>query len=590
MRLPLILPYQPAPMIQRPRLEPFRRGIAILALLLLHTPASSPESTAQSLWSDPYEEAAVSSADRLASEAGVEIMRMGGNAVDAAVAVKFALAVTVPRAGNIGGGGFMVLRMADGSEFTLDFREKAPIAATRDMYLDENGDVIQGLSLFGHKAAGVPGAVDGMLQAHERFGTLPLHTLLEPAIRLARDGYALSASQAASLNGGAERFAAFEASARQFLHPEGREWRMGDWFTQPDLAGTLERIARDGREGFYGGETAAAIVREMEQGGGLITLDDLAAYRAVWRKPLRHRFQGVDFVAMPPPSSGGVAMAQILQMIEAAGWPNQDPNSADVRHLYAEAMSRAFADRSTHLGDPDYFPVPLDSLLSTGYARSRMSSYVPERHTPSSEIRHGSFAPPSESMETTHFSVIDPMGNAVAVNTTLNGSFGNFVTVGGAGFLLNNEMDDFSIKPGVPNMYGLIGAEANAIEPGKRMLSSMTPVIAVRDGKTVLVSGGAGGPRIITAVMQTALNVLHFGMNAQEAIHAPRVHHQWLPDVLFHETNGLSTETMQTLRSYGYELREVGGLARVHMLVVDEEGRIHGGADPRGGGGHVAGY
>lgn len=563
------------------------------ALLFTSVRLFDPEPLfAQSLQSETFKNGVVVSADKLGSEVGLEILKQGGNAVDAAVGVQFALAVTLPRAGNLGGGGFMVYHDKDGKVYTLDFREKAPAAASRDMYLDGNKEVREGESLLGHKAAGVPGTVDGMIRALERFGRLPLETVLEPAIRLAREGYILSYSQAESMNYAAGDFAKFQGSSETFLHPDGRAWQRGDLFIQEDLARTLERVAKFGRDGFYAGETAALIVEEMKRGNGIITAKDLAEYRSSWREPIHTEFMGYDFWMMGPPSSGGIALAQMLQMLDQLNpeaLADSDPQSAKMAHIYAEIMTRAFADRAYHLGDPDYYPVPLEELLSPEYNASRIANFNPRRHLPSSEFEHGDFIPIQESTETTHFSIVDTEGNAVAINTTLNGSFGNKVVVSGAGFFLNNEMDDFSIKPGTPNMYGLVGAEANAIEPGKRMLSSMTPIVVTKDGKPVLVNGGSGGPTIITAVFQSTINALLFKMNAQEAISAPRVHHQWKPDVLIVEKYGHSPDTRALLESYGHTLVQRGALARVHMIVVDENGLMHGAPDTRGDG-FTAGY
>jgi gamma-glutamyltranspeptidase/glutathione hydrolase len=561
------------------------RASWIVAILWL---AAAPTLGAQSLWSEGYQHAAVSSAERHASEIGVEILRQGGNAIDAAVAVQFALAVTYPVAGNIGGGGFMVVRMKDGEAYALDYREKAPGSATRDMYLDE-GEIREGASLIGHLASGVPGTVDGMIRALERLGRLPLETVIEPAIRLARDGYRLSESQAESMNYAAETFSRFEGSKAVFVRADGRPWEKGDLFVQADLAATLERIAREGRRGFYEGLTASLVVEEMRKGGGIISAQDMASYESVWRDPIRTSFAGNDLLIMPPPSSGGIVISHILSMLSSLESLPSESNSAATIHMVSEMMTRSFADRAHHMGDPDFVDMPTDSLLSPSYAARRFSTFDPARHTPSSELTHGTFATVDESFETTHFSVVDEEGNAVAVTTTLNGGFGSHVTVTGAGFLLNNEMDDFSIKPGSPNMFGLVGAEANAIAPGKRMLSSMSPLIASRDGKPVLINGAAGGPRIITSVLLTTLNILHYGMNAQEAISAPRFHHQWLPDRLFYERNGMSADTRMALEQRGHDLLPVTGLARVHLIAIDEDGMIRGAADPRGNG-HVAGY
>jgi len=537
-----------------------------------------------------WENGVVSSADRYASEAGLEILQIGGNAVDAAVAVQFALSVTLPRAGNIGGGGFMVLHLQNGTSAALDFREKAPFAASRNMYLDERGEYQSRKSKIGHLAAGVPGTVDGMITALERYGTLPLEIVMDPAIRMARDGFTLSHSAAQSLNGASGRLSEHRGSAAAFLKPGGGPWEPGDLFLQPDLAQTLERIATLGRRGFYSGITASLIVDEMQRGGGLITMRDLRDYRSIWREPVRAEFRGYELIMMPPPSSGGIVMKQVLEMIDRPALDEAAFHSAGYIHLVSEALRRAFADRNYWLGDPDFAEIPADSLTSTQYLQMRMQSFNPDSASVSNQISHGDVIySASESSETTHFNVADRFGNVVTVNTTLNGSFGSFVTVTGAGFLLNNEMDDFSAKPGEPNMFGLIGAEANAIEPGKRMLSSMNPVIALQNGEFRFAGGAAGGPRIITAVLQNFLNMALFGMNAEEAIAAPRFHHQWLPDQILVEDLWFSRDTIEKLRLMGHNVLPSGNLALVHTIFADGNRNYTGAADPRGPG-YVAGY
>lgn len=539
-------------------------------------------SYAQAGWPKGYDNGIVVSATWQSSQVGVDIMKRGGNAVDAAIAVKFALAVTFPAAGNIGGGGFMVVREPDGTVATLDFREKAPSAATETMYLDADGNVIDNLSLAGHLASGVPGSVDGMYQAWQRYGSLPWAELVRPSVELARDGFHLGWQEAQSLNRNKARFEAYAGSARSFIKPDGQPWSEGDLFVQEDLAATLSRIETLGRDGFYTGETARLLVAEMQRGGGIITLEDLAAYKSVWRDPLVYSFKDYKLITMGPPSSGGVAMGQILGMIEPYDLKEMGFHSAASIHVIAEAMRRAYADRAEHLGDPDFHPVPVDGLLDTEYLKRQMSTFNPDVATPSSEVSHGNPAP-LESEETTHFSIVDPNGMAVAITTTLNGGYGSWVTVEGAGFLLNNEMDDFSIKPGTPNMYGLIGGKANAIEPGKRMLSSMTPTIVEQDGELRMVIGTPGGSQIITMVLHNFLSMAVYGLNAQQAVSAPRFHHQWLPDQILLDPFGFSPDTITKLERMGHKVVVRSSYAgRADNVFIDRNGRRWGGADPRG--------
>lgn len=547
---------------------------------------------AQSYWVDTYTNAAVSSADPMASRIGADIMEQGGNAVDAAIAVHFALAVTTPRAGNLGGGGFMVIHHQDGRSSALDFREIAPLDAYREMYLDENGDAKSQQSQLGHLASGVPGSVDGMVKAHLSYGRLSWSILLQPAIDLARNGYPLRASQAQSLNAAREEFSMFEGSSSYFLKNDGSLWKAGDEFRQEDLALTLERIQQRGRAGFYEGETARAIVSEMERGGGLIRQEDLDTYDSRWRTPVLLRYKDVEWITMPMPSSGGTVMGQLLGMLELSERSFDSPQDIERIHLFAQLMSRAFADRALYMGDADFGDVPVSRLLEATYLEERLSTLSFDQHSPSDELSHGEidgWVYGVESPETTHFSVIDQEGNAVAVTTTLNGSFGSKVAVPGAGFLLNNEMDDFAIKPGTPNMFGLVGSEANAIAPRKRMLSSMSPTIVTRHGKPIIIAGAAGGPRIITATWLAILNILDYEMNAQEALTFPRFHHQWLPDRLLVEKNALDPGLIERLSSMGYDVVESSGLARIHLLHVNPDGMIEASADPRGDGG-TAGF
>tara|TARA_B100000575_G_C23143622_1_gene666658 strand:- start:12985 stop:14811 length:1827 start_codon:yes stop_codon:yes gene_type:complete len=574
--------------------------LLIFALSLL----ASFSVCAQIGWNKTYENGLVVTAESVASEVGRHILQQGGNAVDAAIAVQFLLAVTLPRAGNLGGGGFMVAHMADGTIASLDFRERAPGLAHRNMYLDSDGNYLSDLSKIGALAVGVPGTVDGMAKAHARFGSLPWANLVAPAIRFANEGYALSYSQASSLNYAGSTFTPFEASKKYFWAPCGkpnistnnaenpdqvcRAYEEGEYFQQSDLAQTLQAIAENGREGFYGGWVAERIVETMKKYDGLISYEDLKAYESVWREPYEVDFRGYRLHIMPPPSSGGIAVGQILQLMETQELDALEHHSAAYYHLLAEAMRRAFADRAHYLGDPDFYPVPSQALSQSDYAAERMANFDPDRATTSKEIGHGEVTMLQESFETTHFSIMDAQGNAVGITTTLNGSFGSKLAVDGAGFLLNNEMDDFSAQPGTPNMFGLLGGEANAIAPGKRMLSSMTPMIVSKDGQVKMIAGAAGGPRIISATLQNVLNVILFEMNAQQANAAPRIHHQWYPDRLLFDPMSLSADTQSLLRSKGHSLAQTP-LARVHSIVVDSQGRLTGGVDPRGDG-YAAGY
>ncbi|MDA0671152.1 MAG: gamma-glutamyltransferase [Bacteroidetes bacterium] len=572
-----------------------RRRLSItrcFCALLIFAGVCTYTAQTQSLWVDTYTQAAVSSADPVASSIGVEIMAQGGNAIDAAIAVHFALAVTTPRAGNLGGGGFMVIQHSDGSSSALDFREKAPIDAFREMYLDEQGEAISQKSLLGHLASGVPGSVDGMVKAHEAYGHLSWHDLLQPAVELAREGYPLRASQAQSLNAAKDDFSLFEGSALYFIKTDGSAWKAGDVFRQDDLARTLERIQSEGRAGFYAGETATALIQEMDKGGGYIRQQDLDEYESVWRTPIKVAYKDVELVMMPMPSSGGVVIGQLMRMLEMSGASFDSPQSIERTHFLVQLMSRSFADRATYMGDADFGEVPVCDGDGKPFRETRLSTLSLKKHTPSDEISHGpidGWTYTTESTETTHFSVVDGEGNAVAVTTTLNGSFGSKVAVRNAGFLLNNEMDDFSVKPGTPNMFGLVGSEANAIAPGKRMLSSMSPTIVTRDSKPVIIAGAAGGPRIITATWLAILNILDYEMNAMEALTFPRFHHQWYPDRLLVEKQTLDPDLHRTLTTMGHEIVESSALARVHLLHIAEDGVIEAAADPRGDGG-TAGF
>ena len=496
------------------------------------------------------ERGVVASRSPLASEVGLEILKRGGNAVDAAVAVGFALAVTHPSAGNLGGGGFMVMRLADGGIAVNDHREVAPKRASRDMYLDEAGEVVAGLSKASHLAVGVPGTVDGLLATLVRHGTLPRREVLAPAIRLARDGFALPDDIAPQLARYREHFSRYPASMAKFAKSDGSAYAAGALFRQPDLAATLERIAAKGRDGFYTGRTADLLVAEMERGGGLIGHDDLKAYGSVWRQPVRGTYRGYEIVSMPPPSSGGVLLVQLLNMLETHDVATMGAENPNTAHLMIEAERRAYADRAEHLGDPDFFAVPA-MLTDKAYAGARLADFASDKASTSEQIDAGRRWP-EESPETTHVSVLDAAGNAVAYTTTLNLAYGSKIVVAGAGFLLNNEMDDFSAKPGVPNAFGLVGAEANAIAPGKRMLSSMSPTIVLKDRQPFLVTGSPGGSTIITTVLQVVVNVIDHGMDLAAAVSRPRFHHQWLPNRVVYEPGAFSRQTLDALASRGH--------------------------------------
>jgi gamma-glutamyltranspeptidase/glutathione hydrolase len=493
---------------------------------------------------------AVTSGSLLASEVGVEIMKQGGNAIDAAVATGFALAVTHPSAGNIGGGSFILFQNAKGESFALDAREVAPLKATRDMYQDEKGNLVKGLSTQTHLASGVPGTVDGYLKLHDRFGKLSREKVLTPAIRLAQKGFKIDQALAAELKGERDNFNISQASLKKFTR-NGRSFEEGYLWKQPDLAKTLKRIAKDGRAGFYEGETAQYIVNEMNNGRGIISKEDLKSYQSVWREPLKGSFNGAQIVAMPPSSSGGVLIIQMLNMLESIDLSKLEWGSADYIHLLIEAERRAYADRAEHLGDTDFYDVPLAKLMDKEYAKTRFKSFQPKRASDSESIGPGSW--PKESTDTTHFSVADAEGNVVSITTTLNFSYGNKITVSGAGFLLNNEMDDFSTKPGVANAYGLLGSEANEVQPKKRMLSSMSPTIVNKDGKALLVTGSPGGSTIITSTLQVMLNVLLFDMDIAKAVEAPRFHHQWKPNTVRYEQYGISPDTLNILKKYQHK-------------------------------------
>ncbi len=559
---------------------------AVALVVLSHGLAAQQSASAPATWKHSGKarvleapRGMVTSGSPLASDVGRDILRAGGNAIDAAVAVGFALAVTHPEAGNIGGGGFMVYRAKDGSVATLDYRETAPAAATRDMYLDANGEPSE-RSVYGHLAPGVPGSVAGLLEAHRRYGTLPLSRLLAPAVALARDGFIVDDYRSRSIAGHVDRLSQYETSAKQFL-VDGKAPRPGTLFRQPDLARTLDAIRRKGRAGFYGGWVADAIVAEMERGGGIITKADLAGYRAKWRTPIQIAYRGWTIYSMPPASSGGVTLAMILNTMESFG-PTPAFGSLALLHREAEVMGLAFTDRNRFLGDPDFETLPLARLLSKEHAASLRARINLAMHTPTPP-----FQPVlREGNSTTHYSVADADGNAVSITTTLNNSYGSHVTVAGAGFLLNDEMDDFATAPGKPNMYGLVQGEINAIKPGKRMLSAMTPsIVTDPSGALRLVVGTPGGPTIITQVYHVISNVIDHGMTLPEAVAAPRMHYQGLPDAMRLEgPGGFSPAAIAWLKAIGHTIQNTSGMGDVEAIARISSG-WQGVSDPRLGGG-----
>ncbi|HKK08890.1 MAG TPA: gamma-glutamyltransferase [Gemmatimonadota bacterium] len=577
-----------------------RKAAAVAAALALGAAVAAtgcrPATADRTPWSDPSAHAfpdgwpypadaravtahhgMVVTTDTLASAAGVEILRAGGNAMDAAIAVQFALAVVHPQAGNIGGGGFAVVHTAEGGSGALDFREKAPLAATHDMFVDSAGKVT-GASWTGPTAAGVPGSVAGMEELHDRYGTLPWARLLRPAIRLARDGFTVRSPLHDAIAEEADRLRRFPASAAIFL-PGGEPPAVGDTLRQPDLARTLGAVADGGASAFYDGWIADSLAAEQARDGGLMTRGDLDAYRAVWRDPIVAHYRGRTVVSMPPPSSGGVTLAEMLDILSGFDLAEMGFHSPDAIHVTVEAMRRAYADRNYYLGDPDFVKMPIGMLTSEAYADSLRATIDMDHASPSSRFNKV----PVESKETTHFSVVDSAGDAVAITTTLNGYFGSAVTVRGAGFVLNDEMDDFAARPGVPNAYGLVQGEANAIAPGKRMLSSMTPTIVLDEaGRLELVTGTPGGSTIITSVLQIVTDQIDFGLPPQAAVNAPRFHHQNLPDHIYYEPDGLDSAVIAELRRRGHELVERRGYSGdVNSIYVAPDGTLYGAADPR---------
>jgi gamma-glutamyltranspeptidase/glutathione hydrolase len=516
-----------------------------------------------------------------ASEIGLAILKKGGNAIDAAVAVNFALAVAHPSAGNIGGGGFLVYRDKSGNVKALDYREKAPSAASRDMYLDAEGKIIPGKSMTGIFSVGVPGTVAGMQEMHEKLGKLSWADLLQPAVDLARKGLVLTEKEARGLNRQRTEFLKENPGKNYLLSAEGKEWKAGDLLVQEDLANTVELILKKKAKGFYKGQTARNIVNEMKAQNGIISKKDLRNYQAVWRTPIKSQYKNYQIIGMPPPSSGGVALAQLLQMVTPYSLQKWGPTSDSTIQVMVEAERRVYADRSKWLGDPDFVKVPVNELTDPSYVKSRMSSMNFTQATKSADILAGAF-PGYESPETTHYSIVDGEGNAVSITTTLNNSYGSKVFVGGSGFLLNDEMDDFSAKAGSPNLYGLIGSKSNEIQPNKRMLSSMTPTIVEENGQLKMVVGTPGGATIITSVFQVVLNTLEMGMNMQQAVEYPRFHHQWMPEKITAEPKRFSEEQQIRLQTKGYTFAPVSAIGLVEGILVLPNGNLQGGADSRG--------
>ena len=556
----------------------FRPGLTYILTVLFTILGLASYAQPEKRLDEKYKNGVVVCAYPDAAKAGLDVLKKGGNAVDAAVAVQFALAVTHPQAGNIGGGGFMVYRPAKGLSNTLDFREKAPAKASTNMYLDTAGNIIPNKSLYTHQASGIPGSVDGMIQAHKKYGRLKWATLVQPAINLALKGFKMTKRLAADINRNDSVFKSLNPGKRYLM--KDTKWQEGDTLIQEDLGKTLALIRDKGRAGFYEGKIADLLVAEMNAGDGLITKADLQNYHSVWRKPVTGSYKNYKIITMPPPSSGGIALLQLLKSVEKYPLHKWGFNQDSTVQLMVEAERRVYADRSKYLGDPDFYKVPVDSLLNPQYIASRMQSFNWDAATPSISIQPGTFIG-YESDQTTHYSIVDKDGNAVAITTTLNDSFGSKIFVNGAGFLLNNEMYDFSSKPCTPNMYGLVGGNANSIQPGKRMLSCMTPTIVEKNGKLFMIVGTPGGSTIITSVFQTVLNVIEFDMDMQQAVNAKRFHHQWLPDKIDTEPDALNEITKDKLTKKGYKISNKGAIGRVDGILKTKAG-YEGGADPRG--------
>ena len=533
---------------------------------------------------------AVVSARKEASDIGVEIMKKGGNAFDAMVAVHLALAVTYPIAGNIGGGGFVVYHTSNGESGSLDFREKAPGKAFKDMYLDDNGDVIEDMSTLGGAAVGVPGSISGIFEIHSKFGSLPIKDLFQPSIELAKNGFVITKRQESALKDKMKDFIKVNGNESLFSN----NFQEGDTLKNINLSNTLDKIANNGPKAFYEGEIAKMIVDEVQESGGIMTVDDLKNYNSVWRDPIKFKYKELEIISMPLPSSGGILLGQLLKAVESYDIAQYGHNSVESIQIMVEAERRAYADRSFYMGDPDFNKLPVYELMDDEYVKARMESFSWDKATLSSDVSHGDLKTIKESDQTTHYSIIDADGNSVSVTTTLNTNYGSKVFVEAGGFFLNNEMDDFSSKPGHPNSFGLIGSEANSVEANKRMLSSMTPTIVLKNKKPSLIVGTPGGSTIITSVFQTILNVYEFNMSMQEAVNAPRVHHQWLPDVVIIEKDGIDSVQDSILRSKNYfvvslpivsdgpNIRARSSIGKVDAIFIDENGDVSTGADPRG--------
>ncbi|BDA61031.1 gamma-glutamyltransferase [Shewanella sp. DNRA4] len=577
------------------RAVPFRPLILAIAMALplLSSPTLHAEepsifsqmATAQPVWA---KHGMVASQETLASRTGVEILKQGGNAVDAAVAVAFSLAVTLPRAGNIGGGGFMLVHLAkENKTIAIDYREMAPSKAKKDIFLDENGDAVTKLSREHGLAVGVPGTVMGMSLALEKYGTMTMAQVTAPAIKMAQEGISVSPDLAVSLAGLKRRMSQWPSTAAIFYKADGSDFQVDDILKQPELAHSLQLIAEKGTKGFYEGETAEKLVKAVQEAGGIMTLEDLKHYKAVEREPVRGQYRGYEVVSMPPPSSGGVHIIEMLNVLQQFPIDKFGHNTAQTIHVMAETMKHAYADRSEYLGDPDFYKVPVKQLTDKDYAQKIASQIALNKTTPSEEIKPGNLAP-YESDQTTHFSVVDKWGNAVSNTYTLNFSYGSGLVAKGTGILLNNEMDDFSAKPGTPNGYGLVGGDANAVEGNKRPLSSMSPTIVMKDGKPFLVTGSPGGSRIITTTLQIIMNVIDHGLNIAEASNAARVHHQWLPDELRVETS-LNRDTISLLEAKGHKVKVQSAMGSTQSIMVTDQG-IFGATDPRHSSSEAVGY